>query len=269
MNESLYVNPSLFCLCSSSCVRPLHHLTPADVLFHSKAAFFISVHSNTLYRFTVCRIRWVVWFRKLRRSTKELGDNVHTCTALCVHTEGTQHTYSHIQETLNHKIYTSTDAYLHAWTNMQRKALNTRHAFTHTEKTLWQMIGNTHMHGRTHKHGLWDLMKTSVLSTTPTLVSFPSWGSPQTLQASWLFHYMASLLTGFPGYGWLPGWPAMAEKHIQKNSCSLQLMQRDWTCWQEHTKTEHAAIDPKIHSRIQTMHARKFEGEIQGVGWRD
>lgn len=164
-----------------------------------KSCLFISVHSNTLYRFTVCRIWWVVWFRKLRRSTKELGDNVHTWTALCVHIEGTQHTYSHIQETLNHKIYSSTDTYLHAWTNMQRKALNTRQAFTHTEKTLWQMNGSTHMHGRTHIHGLWDLMKTSVLSTTPTLVSFPSWGSLQTLQASCLFHYMARLLTGFPG----------------------------------------------------------------------
>lgn len=60
-----------------------------------KSRLFISVHSNTLYRFTVCRIRWVVWFRKLRRSTKELGDNVHTHAQHSVYTQKGHNTHIH------------------------------------------------------------------------------------------------------------------------------------------------------------------------------
>lgn len=139
-----------------------------------KSRLFISVHSNTLYRFTVCRIWWVVWFRKLRRSTKELGDNVHTCTALCVHIEGTQHTYSHIQETLNHKIYTSTDTY---FTCMNKHAEESLKHKTCIHEYRENSVANEwkHTYAWTHTHTRFmrpDEDKCSINNSNSGIISF-------------------------------------------------------------------------------------------------
>lgn len=81
-------------------------------------------------------------------------------------------------------------------------------------------------------------MKTSVLSTSSALVSFPSWGSPQTSQAFWLIHDTAGIAN-------------RGASLVGGNRLNTQVV---WDGTHTHTKTEISAAKAQRQGMLRETH---------------